>query len=33
MSLHKNTVELIGWYGGDEAHALSAYLKNRENKV
>lgn len=25
MSDHKNTVELIGWYGGDEAHALSAW--------
>ena len=25
MNDHKNTVELIGWYGGDEAHALSAW--------
>lgn len=23
--MHNNTVELIGWYGGDETHALSAW--------
>ena len=25
MSFQDNTVELIGWYGGDETHALSAW--------
>jgi hypothetical protein len=25
MSFQDNRVELIGWYGGDETHALSAW--------
>ena len=25
MPFQDNTVELVGWYGGDETHALSAW--------
>jgi hypothetical protein len=25
MSFQDNKIELIGWYGGDETHALSAW--------
>ena len=25
MSFQGNKVELVGWYGGDETHALSAW--------
>lgn len=25
MSFQDNKVELVGWYGGDETHALSAW--------
>lgn len=31
MPCQDNTVELVGWYGGDEAHALSAWTSTRRD--
>ena len=33
MSFQDNKVELIGWYGGDETHALSAWTSTSRELI